>query len=259
MSTLFIEVNSEFNRDFNKTELLTNVLTNNGVIPTPNIIRIYNSDGEMSKERAFTGAKQMGNTKWTILYKSVENISNAEKFANMQIAIDEIRGENKVLASQVATLTPQVATLTSQVATLTSVVVDELVETKIRNTACNIVWFFLGLQPIQPTPTSNRFSGFDGKTRLKRMIKTCKINKNPDCLGDDLDALITRRNTCIHPQSMDALKVDVDRCLGYIQQFPQIQTILEVDPHTKKNKPVFENEIFVIEHYADFMRFAPSP
>ena len=251
MSTSFIELNAEFNRDFNKTDLLANGLTNNGVIPTQNIIRIYNSDGEMSKEKAFTGAKQMGNTKWTILYKSSENISNAEKFANMQIAIDSLtikvnglQAENKVLISQVLTLS--------------SVVLDELVETKIRNTACNIVWFFLGLQPMQPTPTSSRFSGFDGKNRLKRMIKICKINKNPDCLGDDLDLLINRRNNCIHLQSMDALRVDVDRCLKYIQQFPQIQTIMEVDPQTNKNKPVFENEIFVIEHYTDFMQFAPQ-
>lgn len=172
-------------------------------------------------------ASPNGGANWLIMYKSDETLSTDEK-------IDKLRAE----------LTVEITGLRKQIADLTRTVVDELVETKLRNTACSIIMFFLGIQPAQKPPKSRRFADSDNQELLVKMIDACDIDRNPRKLGTNLDNLINDRNTCIHPQTTSELCVDVVKCLEYIKQYPSLRT--------------FEYETFVLEHYADFMKFAPT-
>jgi hypothetical protein len=242
MSTTMVTyagINSIHTKEVGVRELLTVGLTNNRVIDKNNIVDIYNNDGRMPIETAFSSNnKMMGSNNWLIMYKSDEILTTDEK-------LDKLRAElTAEMTTKITGLHNQIADLTAKLNVVTRIVVDELVETKLRNTACNIIMFFLGIQPAHKPPKSRRFADSDNQELLVKMIDACDIDRNPRKLGTNLDNLINDRNACIHPQTTSELYVDVVKCMEYIKQYPSLRT--------------FEYETFVVEHYADFMKFAQT-
>jgi hypothetical protein len=144
----------------------------------------------------------------------------------------------KGLKNEVVGLNTQVVGLTNEVQILKNIIVDEMIENIIRNTASNIILFFLGEQP-NPNNPSKRFTHPENKKKLKSFIKRHDMVYDAKKLGNKLDSIITNRNRCVHPCGMETLVVDVEKCQKYISMFPEINE-------------KFEFEVFTIHHYNEF-------
>ncbi len=165
--------------------------------------------------------------------------------------VDELLRKNDELIKKVDELTQKndelnikVNNLTLQVSDLSDIIRDELIEIKIRNTACNIILFFLGEQP-KNHPPSSRFSNPNSNNykKLKQFIQYNKMDNKTKILGKELDKLINDRNQCIHPLNLIELKEHVEKCNYYLKKFP----IIELE---------YKYETLIIRNYENFAKFS---
>lgn len=198
---------------------IKNILDSNK-INKEDILSVYTKDGERNVDGLFQGEKLLGNTPWTIIYKSHD--------------LDEIREE---LRETQAELREVKTTLGHH----DRLIMDELVDPIIRNTATNIILFFLGVQPKDNIdPQSFRFK--DNTKNLKKLedfIDVYELVDNARRWGKAMDKIITTRNIRIHPSTYDMLEQDVAKCKTYIANFPQLNAN-------------YKEEIGVIQHFQKF-------
>lgn len=164
--------------------------------------------------------------------KSLEQ--QIEDLEKDNITLDEIREELRETRAELR----EVKTTLGQHDRL---IMNELVDPIIRNTATNIILCFLGVQlKDNIDPQSFRFK--DNTKNLKKLedfIDVYEIVDNARRWGRVMDRIIANRNIRIHPSTYDMLEQDVAKCETYITNFPQLNA-------------TYADEIGVIRHYQKF-------
>jgi hypothetical protein len=239
-SVSFYSLNEHFVNRCLYESTLKKSLTNNEQITKESIYSVFNNNGKQNMNKLFNDEnKLVGNNDWHVLYNDSSRITKLEN--EMKGLKNEVVGLNTQvvgLNTQVDGLNTQVVGLTNEVQILKNIIVDEMIENIIRNTASNIILFFLGEQP-NPNNPSKRFTDPENKKKLKSFIKRHDMVFDAKKLGNKLDSIITNRNRCVHPCGMETLVVDVEKCQKYISMFPEINE-------------KFEFEVFTIHHYNEF-------
>jgi hypothetical protein len=216
------QVNSITPTTCNFSDDLKEKITQQNKLTESDIIYIFNNDGISNTKNVLTGNKIVGNSNLNVLYKNPDNENNR---------YDKLENEMKEMKKQIDELNEKVNSLDT-------IIINELVEKIIRNTATNIILFFLGEEP-NPNKPSHRFKNPENINKLDNIIKTNDLPYDAEKLGVKFDEIINRRNICIHPCSLDKLKNDVDNCRSYIDMYPKL---------TKK----FMYEAIIIENYEKF-------
>lgn len=207
------------------SEPIKNTLKNNKNI---NIVSVFNNNGKQNLNDLMMSEQPIGDYEdWNVIFEDSSSSKN----------------EIMDLKNEMMNLKSEVNGLKSEVNGLKTLIKYELVETKIRNIASNIVLYFVKDQP-KPNKPSNRFGNKDSVNykKLKRFIKGNNINYSTKKLGFNLDEMISERNVCIHPINLDELKEHVEKCIGYFNQFPELQD-------------KYKTELFVVQNYDNFVKF----
>jgi hypothetical protein len=215
-SVIHYEINYIFSTTCKCQDLIKDKLTIQNQINKENIVSVFTNDGKRDIDPLFQGNKQIGQNNWHVLYKG--NDFNNERFQKLENRITELE---------------------KKVGKLDNIIVNELVESAIRNTATNIILFFLGEQPKENTK-SHRFKDKNNSNKLSEFIEKYNIEYNSKTLGNNFDEIINSRNVCIHPCNLQELLENVKKCKKYIEEYPNLE---------KK----FKYEIFTIQHYNEFL------
>lgn len=222
-SITYYEVNNILKKQYNCQDLLKEKLTLDHTIKQEYIHSVFNNDGRKNNINSlFEGNKQIGRNDWDVIYVKNEEF---DRFSQIENKVDE--------------MSKKMIEMNEKIDKLNYIIVDELLEQKIRNTASNIILFFLGEQPKQTNGSFRRFKEEHHKNKLNDFIEKNNIIYNTKTLGNKFDDIISNINTCIHPSSFEELREDVEKCQKYITQYPELM---------KK----FEYEIFTINHYLLF-------
>jgi hypothetical protein len=229
MSTItHYEINNIFSNQCLCQDSLKDKLTIQNTINKENIVSVFTNEGKPQaslNNLLNDNERKVSNTNWNVLYKGSE--FNNERFDKLEKKMEKMDEKIKSLNTKVNCLDN---------------VVIKLVETPIRNTASNIILFFLGEQP-KGNSNSHRFTENTGNLDLlEDFIEKKNIENNKKILGKEFDKIITSRNKCIHPSDLEELANEVEKCKQYIKEYPQL-TI------------EFKYEVFIIEHYDDFIEY----
>lgn len=186
------------------------------------------------------------NTKVNEMTKSNSDLTNkveelTKSNSDLTNKVDELTKSNSDLTNKVIHLTKSNEELTNKVDILNDIVVNELVETMIRNVACNIVFYFLGEQPKDFPSDSKRFQSTYNLKKLERLVKENNIISSKN-LGKNLDKMINERNVCVHPVDLAELKGHVEKCIQYFTTFPEL-------------KMDYTYELFIIDNYDNFVKY----
>jgi len=97
--------------------------------------------------------------------------------------------------------------------------IDSYATPRVINCAVQILLFLIERQPLTPTPTSNHF-----ETNRNINVLQCinELGFTSDAFARKADALINERNSILHFQSIEGLKIARDEALKAIESFPII-------------------------------------
>ena len=141
MSTVtYCQVNNFRTISCNFNDKIKDKLTIENKIKKEDIISVFTNEKKHSLGTIMTGQNKVGNAEWIVLYKSPE--FDNTRYDALEQSINELKNETNQLRKEVNGLH--------------DTILNELVETKIRNTAANILLFFIGEQP-KHTSYKNRF------------------------------------------------------------------------------------------------------
>jgi hypothetical protein len=229
MSTItHYEINNIFSNQCLCQDSLKDKLTIQNTINKENIVSVFTNEGKPQaslNNLLNDNERKVGNTNWNVLYKGSE--FNNERFDNLENEMKSMKNEMKSMKNEMKRSK--------------NVIVNIVGET-IRNTASNIILFFLKEQPKQNVSDSHRFTknNTDNLKKLEELIDENNFKYNEKILGREFDKIITLRNKCIHPCNLDELQNKVEECKRYIEDYPELINN-------------FEYEIFTIKHYNEFI------
>jgi DNA-binding transcriptional MerR regulator len=221
-------------------------ISNQAIAPI-SIIQIYNNNYGTpvpSVQQILEGQNQVGKSNWDILYKSTQydeltkQVNEIRQEFRQEIA--DLKQEIVVLKQENVTLKQEIVKLNHTVHNLSEIITDHLVEPMIRNTAGQAILWFLGEQP-QTVSRSHRFAkDSPAYEKLVNFIETENIEFNVKAMSNQFNAIIDRRNASVHP-TLEKMTIDVEKCLSYFEQFPQLKTtykyellVLQLYPQLKK-------------------------